>query len=57
MKTATNSLGDLATIDTVTTAGGTFYNVRIYTQEKLEAVNHTACRSLTLTLTERLNQS
>ena len=32
MKTATNSLGDLATIKTVTTAGGTFYNVRIYTE-------------------------
>lgn len=31
--TATNSLGDLATIDTVTTGGGTFYNVRIYTEE------------------------
>ena len=33
MKTATNSLGDLATIDTVTTAGGTFFNVKIYTEE------------------------
>ena len=33
MKTATNSLGDLATIKTVTTAGGTFYNVKIYTEE------------------------
>lgn len=33
MRTATNSLGDLATICSVTTAGGTFYNVRIYTEE------------------------
>jgi len=33
MKTAKNSLGDLATIKTVTTAGGTFYSVRIYTEE------------------------
>ena len=33
MKTATNSLGDLATIKVVTTPGGTFYNVRIYTEE------------------------
>ena len=32
-KTATNSLGDLATIQTVTTAGGTFYSVKIYTEE------------------------
>ena len=32
MKTATNSLGDLATIKVVTTAGGTFYNVKIYTE-------------------------
>jgi len=32
-KTATNSLGDLATIKTVTTGGGTFYSVRIYTEE------------------------
>ena len=33
MRTATNSLGDLATIKTVTTPGGTFYSVRIYTEE------------------------
>jgi hypothetical protein len=33
MQTATNSLGDLATIKTVTTAGGTFYSVKIYTEE------------------------
>jgi hypothetical protein len=33
MKTATNSLGDLATIKTVTTPGGTFYSVKIYTEE------------------------
>jgi hypothetical protein len=33
MKTAINSLGDLATIRTVTTAGGTFYSVKIYTEE------------------------
>ena len=33
MRTATNSLGDLATIKTVTTGGGTFYSVRIYTDE------------------------
>jgi len=32
-KTATNSLGDLATIKTVTTPGGTFYSVKIYTEE------------------------
>ena len=31
--TATNSLGDLATIKTVTTAGGTFYSVKNYTEE------------------------
>lgn len=31
-KTATNSLGDMATIDTVTTAGGTFFSVKIYTE-------------------------
>jgi hypothetical protein len=34
--TATNSLGDLATIKTVTTAGGTFYSVRIYTDDTQE---------------------
>ena len=33
MKTATNSLGDLAIIRTITTAGGTFYSVKIYTEE------------------------
>ena len=33
MRTATNSLGDLATIKVVTTAGGTFYSVKIYTEE------------------------
>jgi len=33
MRTATNSLGDLATIKTVTTPGGTFYSVKIYTEE------------------------
>jgi len=32
-KTATNSLGDLATIKEVTTAGGTFFSVKIYTEE------------------------
>jgi hypothetical protein len=33
MQTVTNSLGDLATIKVVTTAGGTFYSVKIYTEE------------------------
>ena len=33
MRTATNSLGDLATIKTVTTPGGTFFSVKIYTEE------------------------
>jgi len=32
MRTATNSLGDLATVKVVTTAGGTFYSVKIYTE-------------------------
>ena len=36
MLTATNSLGDLATIKTVTTAGGTFFNVKIYTEDTQE---------------------
>lgn len=36
MRTATNSLGDLATIKTVTTGGGTFYSVKIYTGDTQE---------------------
>jgi hypothetical protein len=31
--TITNSFGDLATVKVVTTAGGTFYSVKIYTEE------------------------
>ena len=33
MKTVSNALGDMATIDTVTTRGGTFFSVKIYTEE------------------------
>ena len=33
MKTVSNALGDMATINTVTTRGGTFFSVKIYTEE------------------------
>ena len=53
---ATNSLGDLAVVKTVTTPGGAFYNVRIYTDNgpeyRLQIAHSDADRNSRAELTE-----